>query len=175
VSLRWLNEPFEWSGDADALTARAEPGTDFWRTTHYGFVRDSAHFAFEPIAGDGTVELRFAGDFAAQYDQAGLMLRVDAETWIKAGIERADGRDWLSVVVTRGVSDWSRQPAPAPRDGWWRITARREGDAVDIACDGSPIRLAPFPPGVPVMAGPMCAAPDGPGFTARFADLRLRR
>ena len=36
--------------------------------------------------------LRFRGDFAAQYDQAGLMLRVDAEHWIKAGIEFADGR-----------------------------------------------------------------------------------
>jgi regulation of enolase protein 1 (concanavalin A-like superfamily) len=26
-----------------------------------------------------------------------------------------------------------------------------------------------------IKAGAMCAAPDGPGFTARFQDLRVRR
>jgi uncharacterized protein len=176
VSLRWLNEPWEWSGDASALTVHASPGTDFWRTTHYGFVRDSGHLAWLPLAGDGRVSLRFGGDFAAQYDQAGLMLRVDAETWIKAGIERAEGRDWLSVVVTRGVSDWSRQPAPPPDEhGYWELIARRTGDAVDLSCAGEPIRLAPLAPDVPVMAGAMCAAPDGPGFPARFQDLRVHK
>jgi hypothetical protein len=175
MSLAWLNEPREWSGDAAALTARAEPETDFWRTTHYGFVRDSGHLAYLELPGDGVVSLRFGGDFNAQYDQAGLMLRVDAETWIKAGIEHADGRDWLSVVVTNGRSDWSRQPAPSPGDdGLWPLEARREGDAVDFYCGELPIRLAPFPPGIPILAGAMCAAPDGPGFPARFTDLTLK-
>jgi regulation of enolase protein 1 (concanavalin A-like superfamily) len=131
-------------------------------------VRDSGHFAYAEMGREAA--LRFRGDFAAQYDQAGLMLRVDAETWIKAGIERADGRDWLSVVVTRGLSDWSQQPAPPPdADGWWSIRAVREGDAVQLLAGDQPIRLAPLPPEATVLAGPMCAAPEGPGFTARFA------
>ena len=172
MDLRWLNEPARWSGDAAALTMQAQPRTDFWRTTHYGFVRDSGHFAYAQLARE--VSLRFRGEWAAQYDQAGLMLRVDAETWVKAGIERADGRDWLSVVVTRGVSDWSQQPAPAPdADGWHTIRAIRSGDAVQLLSGDQPIRLAPLPPDVSVLAGPMCAAPEGPGFTAHFADLRL--
>jgi hypothetical protein len=163
----WLNEPGRWSGDLDALTVDVEPRTDFWRTTHYGFVRDSGHFAYAEMGREAS--LRFRGDFDAQYDQAGLMLRVDADTWIKAGIERADGRDWLSVVVTRGLSDWSQQPAPAPdADGWWSIRAVRDGDAVQLLAGDQPIRLAPLPPDAKVLAGPMCAAPQGPGFTARF-------
>jgi uncharacterized protein len=165
--VRWLNEPKEWSGDASDLTVAVEPETDFWRTTHYGFVRDNGHLAYEVMGGEASV--RFRGEWAAQYDQAGLMLRVDAETWIKAGIERADGRDWLSVVVTRGLSDWSQQPAPAPDgDGWWTIRAVREGDAVQLLAGDQPIRLAPLAPGATVLAGPMCAAPEGPGFTAHF-------
>jgi regulation of enolase protein 1 (concanavalin A-like superfamily) len=163
--LEWLNEPASWSGSLDDLTVECEPGTDFWRTTHYGFVRDSGHFAFEPL-GD-SVAVRFRGDFAAQYDQAGLMLRVDSEHWIKAGIELADGRPWLSVVVTRGLSDWSQQPAPAPdADGFWTVRAVRDHDSVQIYCGDQPIRLAPLAGSV--VAGPMCAAPEGPGFTCSF-------
>ena len=161
----WLNEPASWSGSLDALTVACEPGTDFWRTTHYGFVRDSGHFAYTELGSE--VALRFRGDFAAQYDQAGLMLRVDSENWIKAGIELADGRAWLSVVVTRGLSDWSQQPAPEPdADGWWTVRAVRDHDSVQLLCGDQPIRLAPL--AGTILAGPMCAAPEGPGFTALF-------
>ncbi len=163
--MNWLNEPSSWSRDGDVLTMRAEPGTDFWRTTHYGFVEDSGHFAACGWSG-----LRFRGAFASQYDQAGLMLRVDESHWIKAGIELADDRLWLSVVVTNGVSDWSQQPAPAAdADGWWDIRAVREGDAVQLSCGGQPIRLAPL--AGDVASGPMCAAPKGPGFECSFAPL----
>jgi len=163
--MNWLNEPSSWSRDGDVLTMRAEPGTDFWRTTHYGFIHDNGHFA-----DTGQLALRFQGDFAHQYDQAGLMLYADAEHWIKCGLE-LDGRLWLSVVVTNGVSDWSQQPAPEPdADGWYEISAVRDHDSVQISCGDQPVRLAPFPGG-PCRSGPMCAAPKGPGFTARFRAL----
>ena len=40
------------------------------------------------------------------------MLRLDARNWIKCGIEYTDGMMHFSVVVTRGVSDWSVIPLP---------------------------------------------------------------
>lgn len=164
--MRWLNEPRTWSGDASDLTVAVEPGTDFWRETHYGYTRDSGH-----LAATGRLGVRFRGDFAHQYDQAGLMLRLDGAHWIKAGLELADGRLWLSVVVTNGVSDWSQQPAPAPdADGWYAVRAVRGPDAVQILCGDQPVRLAPFAAG-DALIGPMCAAPEGSGFTARFRAL----
>jgi regulation of enolase protein 1 (concanavalin A-like superfamily) len=50
-----------------------------------------------------------------QFDQGGLMLRVDDNHWIKTGIEVVDGNARASVVVTnRGWSDWSTQPWTKP-------------------------------------------------------------
>ena len=132
-------------------------------------MRDNGHFA-----DTGALALRFRGDFAAQYDQAGLMLRVDEEHWIKAGIELADGRMWLSVVVTNGVSDWSQQPAPAPdADGWYDIRAVREGDAIQI------LVRRPAGPARPVPDGRRHVRPDvrgteGPRLHARFHALPAR-
>ena len=161
----WLNEPAVWSGDASDLTVVAEHDTDFWRTTHYGFIHDNGHFA-----DTGQLGLRFKGDLKDQYDQVGLMLYIDEAHWIKCGVE-LDGQLWLSVVVTNGVSDWSQQPAPAPdAGGWYEIRAERDHDSVQISCGDQPVRLAPLPQGE-LLSGPMCAAPKGPGFTCSFAPL----
>jgi regulation of enolase protein 1 (concanavalin A-like superfamily) len=178
---RWLNEPAVWEASPGGLTVVAEPDTDFWRTTHYGFVRDTGHVLGRDVEGDFVLTASFGADYAAQYDQAGVVLRIDERNWIKSGIELVDGRHQLSAVVTRDVSDWSVVPV----DGADRVTisAERTGDTVTLRCgtgDAPPstmLRLAYLPPGVPVFAGVMCAAPDGPGFTARFtgASVELTR
>ena len=44
--MEWLNEPPAWEVRGDTLTVSAGPKTDFWRTTHSGFVRDNGHLWF---------------------------------------------------------------------------------------------------------------------------------
>lgn len=45
-----------------------------------------------------------------QFDQGGLILWRDENTWLKTGIEVVDNQPKLSCVVTRdGYSDWSTQ------------------------------------------------------------------
>jgi len=115
----WLNEPKRWSTQGEGLRIVTDKATDFWCETHYGFTRDSGHFLGFPTADAFTAELRVQGDFHALYDQAGIMVRIDAHHWVKAGIELSDGRAMLASVLTDGRSDWATAPYEHDAGDFW--------------------------------------------------------
>jgi uncharacterized protein len=163
----WRNEPPSWSEDEGALRLTTASGTDFWRTTHYGFVRDNGHFGYESVSGDFTARVHIEGAYRDQYDQAGLMVRLDEETWLKCGIEYVDGRQLVSAVVTRGLSDWSVAPLdPAPPS--LCVELRRTAEAVEIAYGPTEpnrlLRLAALTTEPTLEVGVMAASPEGGGF-----------
>lgn len=173
----WLNEPADWGLVAGDLTVTTDPRTDFWRQTHYGFTRDSGHFFGSPTEGDFTAELRVRADYRELYDQAGLMVRVDAERWLKAGIEQSDGRAMVSSVLTIGMSDWATAAYDAdPSDFWVRVTVAQATLRLQVSADGKvwPLsRLAPFPHAGACRVGPMCCTPERAGLRVRFSDFRV--
>jgi uncharacterized protein len=175
--VEWINEPTQWSAADGVLTVTADAGTDFWRTTHYGFVRDSGHVYGAEVEGDFDLSVRVRGAYADQYDQAGAMVRVDEQHWLKTGVEYVDGRIRFSTVVTLGYSSWAVADLPA---GTTEISLQlaRRGDAVEVCycVDGGTAGLAAIvylPPGTAAFAGAMCAAPDGGGFEVSFHDLAI--
>ena len=105
AQMKWLNEPASWNQAGDKLVVHARAKTDFWRKTFYGYVTDNGHFFHLGVNGDFVFEARVNGHYAALYDQAGLMVRVDAENWVKCGTEFFDGARHASVVFTREFSD----------------------------------------------------------------------
>jgi regulation of enolase protein 1 (concanavalin A-like superfamily) len=177
--MAWLNDPASSKISGGQLTVRSRAKTDFWRKTFYGYVTDNGHFFHLPASGDFVFQARVNGEYAALYDQAGLMVRLNAENWVKCGTEFFDGQRHASVVFTRDFSDWSTMPdlsntAPI----WWR--AVRKKDSIETLCslDGknfTSVRQGYFPPTVQVDTGIMCAAPEGPGFNATFDHLTLER
>lgn len=176
--MQWLNEPPAWRDEGGTLTVTTGERTDFWRETHYGFIRDTGHVRYEEVSGDFTATVEFHGDYEHLYDQAGLMLRLDARNWIKAGIEFV-GHPMLSVVVTRDFSDWSTMPIPVSAE-WLRLRCSREGAAVRVEWapadkDGrfNMLRLAYLPPASPIRVGPMCCSPERSGFRAEFRSFEV--
>ena len=175
--MEWLNEPSSWQRTGDVLTVSVDPSTDFWRETGYGYIRDSGHVYGEVLAGDLDVSVRLRCVLEAQYDQAGVMLRADEQTWLKTGVEFFEGRPRLSTVLTLGRSSWMVTDLPGGSDEILLRVSRR-GDAVEVRYligDG-PAELAALaflPPGREVLAGVMSAAPEGPGFRVTFHDLRI--
>lgn len=173
---QWLNEPSEWAMEEGALRLRTDDRTDFWRETHYGFIRDDGHFWHVPAPPDFTATVTFEGAYRTLYDQAGMMLRLDAETWIKLGIEHSDGMTNFSIVVTRGRSDWSVVGQPLI-SGPQTVRMTVTGGAViaHFRADGiwKLMRVADFPPLTAARIGPMACSPERAGFEARFLDFRI--
>ena len=170
---RWTHEPEAVRLDGDELHVTAVEGSDAWRTTSYGFVHDSEHALLEDLTGDFGLEVSFRLDYAEQFDQAGLFLRVDDRTWIKAGVEVSDGVAQLGAVVTHETSDWSVAPVPEWVGRVVTIRASRSGDAVTIRARVDDeelrlVRLAWLDPAASVSAGLLCAAPTRSGLTVTF-------
>lgn len=173
----WLNQPEKWSLDDGKLHVTSDDKTDFWRKTSYGFIRDSGHFFGAPADGDFTAQLHVAGHYARLYDQAGLMVRIDAENWIKCGVEFSDDLLWLSSVLTVDKSDWAVSAAPLMPDGFWlRVTVSEGVIRVQYSVDGKLwplLRLAPFPVAARYLVGPMCCTPERGGLEVEFSQFAV--
>ncbi len=175
--MQWYNEPAQWTALGDQLTVMAEPQTDFWRKTRHAFIKDDGHFYFQEVDGDFLCTVVVRGAYANLYDQAGLMVRVDASTWLKCGIEFVDGVQYASAVVTRDYSDWSVAPLPGQPNALW-LRVSRIGSAVEVAysLDGTGytlLRQAYLSDQPMFQVGPMCAAPTGEGLSVTFEGFSV--
>ena len=179
AGMRWMNDPASWKRDGDRILVRCKPKTDFWRKTEYGFIRDNGHFAQRTVVGDFSVEVTFVGKYRTLYDQAGLMIRLDADRWIKTGIEFVDELMNFSTVVTNDTSDWSLIPLSETREVE-AVRARlvRKGSTVSTAFrrpDGhwQTARVAGFPSERLCQVGVMCCSPQRAGLEVRFSDFAV--
>jgi len=176
----WHCEPQNWTLD-DKLRIQPTARTDFWQRTHYGFQADNGHFLHCMTAGDFVLRARVWFHPLHQYDQAGLMVRVSSDCWLKCSVEfEPSGPSRLGVVVTNhGYSDWSTQNfLPTVRQVLLRI--RREDD--DYIVDASvsnerweQLRMAHLHGGhgSPVGCGLYACSPKDSGFACEFDEISI--
>jgi regulation of enolase protein 1 (concanavalin A-like superfamily) len=172
----WFNPPPQHESRADGLVVVTGRETDWWNNTFYGFRHLSGHLYATPVTGDFSLTVVFAAAYGTLYDQAGAMLRVDDEAWLKCGVEFTDGRKNFSVVVTRGdQSDWSVMPLEGAIDApvTLRLTRHAEALRVEVEREGKfhLVRLAFLPMPETVEAGPMCCSPVGEGLRVTFSRV----
>ncbi|WP_223007669.1 DUF1349 domain-containing protein [Cylindrospermopsis curvispora] len=176
-SMQWHNPPAVWQNRGDQLWVKTGLKTDFWRTTHYGFIRDSGHCYYREVLGNFQARICFSGQYQELYDQAGLMVRVSKTHWLKCGIEYVDGIQYASTVVTRDRSDWSVAPLVGQPDRvWFEVRRRNEAIAVLYSLDGEKFvlsRLTDFPEEPTVWVGPVCASPEREGFEVTFESFTV--
>lgn len=176
--MQWFNEPEQWEIKENTLIVSVTPQSDYWRISHYGFTVDDAPFYYATYGGEFEVKVKVSADYRARFDQAGIMLRIDKENYIKTGIEFVDGKFNLSTVVTHHTSDWSVITLDKPVPYVW-IKAVRRLDAVEIfySFDDKEyimMRNAWLQDNTPVRVGLMAASPDGNGFQATFEHFKVK-
>lgn len=124
---QWLHDkaPKEHTVKAEGAELVMAPSAckDMWKNTYYNPRIDKydaeALVLRLPDVGLGAesdcmLSVTFKLVAKAQFDQAGVCVCLDADHWLKAGIEFVDGAPMLSAVVTNGGwSDWSTQPIKA--------------------------------------------------------------
>lgn len=170
----WRNAPPFHEERDGALVVRTSKDTDYWNNTFYGFKHDDGHFRATPVTGDFSLELAFSANYQRLYDQAGAMLWVDANNWLKCGVEVTDGAMHFSVVVTRDdQSDWSVMPLDVDTAASVTLRLTRHAEALRVQIqkpDGSwaLVRLCFLAMLETVEVGPMTCSPTGEGLEVHF-------
>lgn len=175
--MTWFNEPAQWEIKDKKLIMAVTPQSDYWRISHYGFTLDDAPFYYSTYGGEFETKVKITGDYNARFDQMGLMLRIDEQNYIKAGVEFVDGKFNLSTVVTHKTSDWIVIVLEKTPPFLW-IKAVRRLDAVEIFYsfddkEYTMMRNAYLQDNTPVQVGFMAASPDGNGFRAIFENFTV--
>lgn len=177
AKMNWFNEPENWEIKNNTLVMNVTPKSDYWRISHYGFTVDDAPFYYAEYGGEFEAKVKISGDYKVRFDQAGMMIRLDHENYIKTGIEFVDGKYNLSAVVSHRTSDWSVIELDRPVEYIW-IKAVRRMDAVEIfySFDDKEyhmMRNAWMQTNHPVKIGMFAACPDGNGFKVTFSNFKV--
>ncbi len=173
---RWINEPPHHGEVGGSLSVTTGKETDWWNNTFYGFKHLNGHVRATEVTGDFSLTVTFSAPYATLYDQAGAMLRVDDENWLKCGVEFTDGRKNISVVVTRDdQSDWSVMPIEGPVDAPVTLRLTRHAEALRVQVETGDkfhlVRLSYLRMPQTVEVGPMCCSPVGDGLTVTFHSV----
>ncbi|SES25947.1 DUF1349 domain-containing protein [Salisediminibacterium halotolerans] len=181
--LSWFCEPDKWFIDTHSsqLVLKTDKNTDYWQKTHYGFQADNGHFLYREINKNFRLTTKVSAKPESKYDQAGLMLRVTEDEWVKTSLEYIpDGSSKLGAVVTKGgYSDWSSQPAADDQEYlYYRISRIGANIYVDVSLNGAEwkqIRVAhlDIPEHSSVKAGLYACSPQGEGQEVRFDYIEI--
>jgi len=134
----WFNEPANYRL-GNGLEIVTDDKTDFWQKTHYGFQNDNGHCCLVNIPGDFSLKTHVTFEYKELYDQCGMIIRSDAENWIKVSVEfESRGMSRLGSVVTNlGYSDWATQDVHTSlQEMFYQVRKRGNDFLLESSFDG---------------------------------------
>lgn len=178
-ALSWINEPKNYTIKETEIVIDTEPGTDFWQRTYYGFQNDSApallmktneqYFSF-------LVRTEF--DSRHRFDQCGVIVYQNSESWIKASIEYENEafQRLGSVVTNLGYSDWATTDIPASQKYmYYQLSRRKQDFCIENSYDGvnyKQMRIAHlFEGDNEIQLGIYACSPEHSTFKAVFTEI----
>lgn len=178
--MKWLYEPSAWEFRKDGIFVKTDKITDFWQRTHYGFRNDNAHMLYIETEKDFIMTTKVKFNAIHQFDQCGLVVRVDEDNWLKTSIEyELNNPPKLGAVVTNlGYSDWSTEELDSKaNEAEFRIS--REGKDYKIEVNvlnrgWRQLRICHLhSEEKKVKCGIYCCSPIDNGYEVLFTDLKI--
>ena len=180
TKLKWTREPLEYFISEDKIEITTKPHSDLWQRTYYHFRNDNApvlqmetdekFFSF-------TVKTEF--EYKHRFDQCGVVMYLDSDSWLKASIEYENGFQHLGAVVTNhGYSDWSTtEIGTEVHSMWYRFTRREDDYCVECSEDGityKQMRVCHmWNAGGTIQFGIYACSPEDSSFKATFTNMEL--
>lgn len=124
----------------DVLEFTTKPNTDLWQKTYYGFQNDNAPFIQTKIDEkyfSFTLKVNFFSK--RRFDQAGVILYLDSENWLKASVEYENEKIQRlgSVVTNNSFSDWATVDISAEiKEMYYRLSRRESDFCIENSLDG---------------------------------------
>lgn len=136
---RWINPPREFTVGPREIALHTEPGTDFWQRTFYGFRNHNAPALVVDRTDNFTFSVNIECEYTARFDQAGIIIWMDEDNWIKASLEyeNEDFSRLGAVVTSEGYSDWSTRNSPAVAQIEFRVSRRGPDFLIEARTDAS--------------------------------------
>lgn len=174
----WYNEPLDVSFDERGMKVLSRDKTDFWQSLHHKFYKDDGHFFFTRKTGDFSLVIRWDFETNGNFDQCGIMLRIDERNWLKASVMFESFRQPMlgSCATNNGYSDWAAQDIPMGINQIWYKIKRIRGDyVIYFSLDGikfKQIRMLHLLNDLPeVKVGAYVCSPQREGFEATLSQI----
>ena len=177
--LTWNRSALPYTVDSECVQITTKPETDLWQKTFAGFSKDNAPVLQTTVTEPCfifSVKASFEGK--AQYDQCGVILYQDSDTWLKVSIECQDENiKYLgSVATNHGYSDWATTEIPASiTTMWYRLYRKGPDFMIEYSKDGvhySLMRmLHMWKSENAVQMGVYACSPGQSSFTATFTEF----
>ncbi len=177
--MTWTPAALPCTITADRIEITTQPQTDLWARTFGDFCKDNA-----PVLQAATAEpyfsftARVSFEGAKQYDQAGLIMHLNGDTWFKASMECENDeiKHLGSVVTNHGYSDWATTAVPASVTTVWYRMTRKKGDfLLECSMDGKTWNLLRmfhmWQSDGEISYGVYACSPGDSSFTAAFTEL----
>lgn len=128
----WLNEPHDVSFNDQGMVVVSKPKTDFWQSLNHNFKKDDGHFFFSRCNSDFSLVVKWQFETISDFNQCGIMVRIDERNWFKASIMSESKEKPLlgSCVTNCGYSDWAAQDiSPEIKEIYFKVK-RVNGDYI---------------------------------------------
>lgn len=181
TQFKWTREPEDYEIDNGILSVVTKPQTDLWQRTYYHFRNDNAPvFQMETVDNYFSFTVKTEFDSKRRFDQCGIVMYLDSETWLKASIEYENEvfQHLGSVVTNKGYSDWATTEISAEIKTMWYRLSRRESDfRIESSEDGidfKQMRICHMHDlHGPIRFGIYACSPEESSFTANFSQFDI--